>query len=202
MSQEIGDELLEILTTKLRVLSEAQIARTWGMDADSLRSLLESLETDKLINRISLLCHPEIELSEPVLRWTPGDEEPDLGAIAYQLQSRWSEPSEAVSCVNATVVARNRYGGYIGGRRPRVSETTHDLHLAQVFLRLRDRSRDEARAWISEHQQQAEGAKKSKLPDAILRLEQPRVIDFGGSYPKAKLQSFHEANRESSYEIW
>ena len=48
-------------------------------------------------------------------------------------------------------------------------------------------------------------ARKEKLPDALLDLpEGLRVIEFGGSYSKSKLEHFHAYCEEQGfpYEVW
>ena len=111
-------------------------------------------------------------------------------------------PTDAVI---ATRQATREFGGYIGGRRPRDSETTHDIHLAQVYLRLRTRQPELLSQWVSEAQQYAEGGgKNERLPDVIIRdTGIPQfVIEFGGAYSKPKLEAFHAASAEIPYQLW
>jgi hypothetical protein len=107
--------------------------------------------------------------------------------------------------VIATRSAGQRFGGH-GGRFPRESEETHDIHLAAVYLRLRAADPKTAAHWIFEEEIRLRRAHRSgKLPDAM--IERPgarKVIEFGGAYGKEKLGAFHAYCRELGlpYEVW
>src|SRR5262249_10405468 len=123
-------------------LSVAQIARTWWATSrnseDNARIRLKQLEEAGLIARFTMMAHPEIYPSSPVASWTPGDETPDFGAVSYRLRSRWTKPLISTAAAIATESAGNRFGGK-GGRFPRPTERTHDLHMSAVFLLFRER---------------------------------------------------------------
>jgi len=94
------------------------------------------------------------------------------------------------------------FGGH-GGRYPRESEETHDIHLAAVYLRFRSIAPALASSWVSEARIKRERkTNRGKLPDAM--VDKRRVIEFGGAYKKAKLAAFHKycAAREFDYEVW
>jgi hypothetical protein len=95
------------------------------------------------------------------------------------------------------------FGGH-GGRFPRESEETHDVHLAAVYLKLRATNPKAACSWIHEEEIKASRDERSgKLPDAVLK-DSGKIIEFGGAYKKAKLLSFHEYCRAKGleYEVW
>jgi hypothetical protein len=201
-------EILETLTLKIRFLSVSQVARTWWADsANSVanaRARLKALEQAGLIVRFTTIAHPEIELASPIAVWEPGDRAPDFGSASWRLKSRWTKPPAATPSVIATKGAGHQFAGF-GGRYPRPTEQTHDLHVAALYLGFRLLRPDEARAWVSEEILRADLRGADKLPDAMIRAgDSKRVIEFGGAYGKPKLASFHRfcAELELPYELW
>ncbi len=199
-------DLVETLTHRVRVLTEAQIATVFcGGDCEQAAVLLSELESWRFLERRSVLARPVLDSIAPVVEWHPGAELPHFGKVAYRLKTRWRKPAEPTVIVQATTAAAKEFGGYLGGRWPRTSEITHDVNLAAVFLWHREHKPEEAIAWIPEAQLYAEGRGLGhRLPDAVIRpggVDQ-RVVDFGGSYGKQKLQAFHAEMSALPYEIW
>ena len=198
-------QLLSALTLRVRALSILQIQQTWW-PTGSAQSRLKSLESRGWIRRISLLAHPDIKLNQPLASWQPDQNEPNFGKLSYQLKVRWTQPLITTPTIIAQTKAANRFGGY-GDRAPKRSETTHDLHLAGIYLHFLQTRPGEAENWSSEAQRASQASRlKEKLPDAmIIRNNQsPLVIEMGGIYPAWRLESFHQycAERQYPYEIW
>jgi len=201
--------ILDTLTRRVRALSIGQVARTfWEGTNSAQRSAARrvgELEVAGLLEQHVVLAHPELELDAPILVWRPGNPTPEFGKIAYCLKSRWRHPPQATRIVIATAEAGTWLGGY-GGRIPRASETTHDLHLASVYLRMLKAQPRRARKWESEARLLARGGGRGeKLPDALIRSRGgATAIEFGGAYPVTKLRAFHEhcRNRGLAYELW
>ena len=202
------EEILTALTLRVRFLSLAQIARTWWSEASQPEAA--ALARIKLLRRAGLLqpfhamAHPELALVAPIILWQPGEAVPNFGAASYQLISRWTQTVIATPSVIATSGAGNRFGGS-GGRFPRQSEHTHDLHMGALFLQFRQRFPNLMPYWISEERLREEKSAGEKLPDALLRTpDSARVIEFGGAYRKEKLARFHEhcAGNLLPYELW
>ena len=191
-------DILCVLTTKVRVLSVLQVARTWPKAIPRL----SSLETAGLLFSFTAVTHPELPMSHPVLCWTKGESLPDFGKVSYALRSRWRLPGVTTKCFIASCAAGRMFGGH-GGRYPRESEETHDIHLAAVYLRFRELEPTVAKSWIYEAQIKNERKqRRGKLPDAI--VEKTRVIEFGGAYKKEKLAAFHKfcEAKGFDYEVW
>lgn len=191
-------ELLSTLSTKLRVLSLAQILRTWP----TVTRRLATLEREGFIISFVAVLHPELVLDRPIVRWAQGDEAPDLSKASYMLRNRWCLPPVPMKCYIASGSTGRMFGGW-GGRYPRESEETHDIHLAAVFLRLKSSAPDIAATWVSEAQIKSERKqRRGKVPDAIVLKR--RVIEFGGAYKKQKLLGFHKFCEASNfdYEVW
>ena len=202
----MGELLLETLTRRVRVLSIAQIADLLGDAAgDAAQALAAALEAKGFIERRAVLARPALRCSAPLVNWRPGDEPPEFGKVAYRLKSRWREPVEPIEIVQASRLAARRCGGALGGRWPRASETTHDVSLAEVFLWHQTHRPDDAACWVPEAQLYAEGwGLRGRLPDAVIRRggKDVRIVEFGGSYGKQKLASFHSEMQSLPYEIW
>jgi hypothetical protein len=202
----MDEVLLEMLTHRIRILSVPQIRHVTGVASyDDVVQLLAALELQMLIERRSVLARPVLELVLPVIAWQPGMQMPDFGKAAYQLKSRWKVPARPTDIVQVSRRAAKRFGGYLGGRWPRTSEITHELNLAEVFLRHEKQKSEEAAVWIPEAQLYAEGRGfRERIPDAVIRRggRDLRVVEFGGSYGKAKLQAFHAQMSSLPYEVW
>lgn len=201
-------ELLETLTLRIRVLSVEQIMRVWWPDSrivDTVNRRLKQLERAGYLSRLGLMAHPETSLTKAICVWTRHDPLPDFGAIAWQLNSRWSQPLVNTDCVIATRFAGRFFGGY-GGRKPRRAETTHDLHLSAVFLQMRTNQPELATTWISEEARKKDTAHGEKLPDAIVSDGDRKIaVELGGkSYDRGKLEDFHKfcVEQNLDYEIW
>lgn len=202
-------ELLDTLTVRVRVLTLAQIARTWWpQTADPKRQCRERLVRLEAAGWVTLFhatARPELALSGPVATWKQASEQPDMDAVSYALKVRWQQPARVQSMLTATDQAGKFFGGH-GGRKPRASEATHDLHLASIYLKLRSENAKLASTWRSEARlakERTDGV--GKVPDAmVIDRGQRRVIEFGGSYHAPKLREFHTycAQRNWAYEIW
>lgn len=202
-------ELLNVLTKRLRLLSIPQIARTWFTDTrDPPINALQTakrLETRGLVRVLAVMAHPEIELVNPLFRWLPNSdaEPPDFGRLAYRAQARWTRALARLSLVMATERANHLVGGRLGGRPLRSREVTHELHLGQLFLRLRDEAPATAESWQPEDQlfreRRGEGR---KLPDAQVTVPEIVAIEFAGAYAKSKIAKIHQDLQHSRYELW
>ena len=187
---------MDVLNRRVRVLSLAQIARTWcTRERDPLaraKCLIEALERNAAVKPVSLLARPEIIPTEPLATWQPGLPPPDLGAVAWQLQRRRrDQPAVATQAVIGSA-----------SRLPRPTDTTHDLHLAGVFLLMCRELPTRASSWVFETDLRHTG---EKLPDAVVTDGKGKtVIECGGEYDRKRLEEDHEyfAGLGYGYEIW
>lgn len=201
--------ILEALTRRVRLITVDQAADTWWWltvrPRTNAKKCLRKLERQGLVEFITIMAMPEIDLGKPVFEWHPGNPPPKFGPIAYRLRTRWNAPLVPTEAVIATIKAKRLYGGYIGGRKPRRSEATHDVHLTQVYLRLRRTNPEFAAQWVSDAQQYAEGGgKNARLPDAVIRegTSVHMLIEFAGAYSKQKLEAFHGQAKRYPYQLW
>lgn len=92
-------------------------------------------------------------------------------------------------------------------RRSRVSEATHDLHVAGVYLWYRSQRPIEAATWATEDARPSRKTRPGEIvPDATVRDRAggKRLVDFAGEYRRDKLQRFHAycSARNLPYELW
>ena len=202
--------ILDAVLFRVRMLSLEQIARTWwGTAVDAVRLArrrLEVLEHAGLIARHRVLARPLLDLERPEFAWEPGSEPPDVGAVSGRLRRRWSAPPKPTAVYLPTRSTIRELGGG-GGRLPSPGQETHDLHTAEVFLRLLARDPERARSWKGEDSYKAAAAHGEKVPDALIvdELGEPELaVEFAGSYGSARLAEFHHhcEARELAYELW
>lgn len=143
------------------------------------------------------MCHPEIELKNPVLDWKPGDEVPNFDRVAWRLKTRWKESPVRTKIVWASNKARAKLDGCVGGREPRADEILHDIHVAELCQLLGPEN------WTGEDELRGSG-RSGDIPDALIALPEGDVtIDFGGSYSAPKLREMHHAYApHGSYQLW
>ena len=201
-------EILGTLTHKVGVLSLGQIARTWWSSslASTAVKRMEGLQRAGLVVGVRFNVHPELELKEPLLTWSPGDVTPHFGFLAHRLQRRWNEPCRPTLVYRATTLANQRFGGSGGSPIRSVHQVTHDLHVAALYLRWRTERPERASRWISE-QRLASSRRGQVLPDALIKGSDGKpetIIEFGGSYRAPVLARKHAAFAEMnlSYELW
>lgn len=206
------DEILDSLTLRVRLLTLDQVARSWWTGAKSARqsalNRLRCLEQAEKIHLFDLLAHPELPLTEPEVHWKPKTPVPNFHQLSYRLSRRWKQPAVRHVGLIASRASGRHYGGW-GGRYPRPTERTHDLHMATVFLLKRSQDPGSVAHWMSEEkvrerQRQRRSDSAQHVPDAILKRPKRCAIEFGGSYPADKLASFHDycAQQGWPYEIW
>lgn len=205
------DEILRTLALKVRLLSLDQVAAGWWEPTEAgrmnARRRLAQLASEGLMTRLRVQARPLPPLLAPVLTWQPGHSTPDLGAVAWCLQSRWKDGPRETPVYIATRRGANQYGGRGRGELRRVFQATHDLGVSAMYLKLHASNRKDADDWIGEDILSPH-RRGQKLPDAILAESpesRPRlVLEFGGAYDTARVSSFHESCVEDAvpYELW
>lgn len=203
-------EIVTALSAKIRMLSFEDIVKTWWPPSKSAttnaRRRLSELVDDRILARERTFARPRLPLSEPVFRWKPGQDAPAFGELSWKLKSRWTEDPREITVYLATRRAAAIFGGTADGRIKNPSQTTHDIHLGALYLKIRQEAPRLAAGWVGEGVL-APTRERQKLPDAILhdREGRPRlVMEFGGAYPAFRLEAFHEdcAQRQLPYELW
>jgi hypothetical protein len=199
--------ILDALVLRTRVLSLTQVERWfWCGQADrsTVSRRLRQLAECELVTPVDVLAAGIEDRAEPLLAWQVGQPEPDWRAIVQQTRARWNGPVLSQRCIVATPAAAARFG--VTAHPPRLSEGTHDLHVAQVYLRMSVRAPERARKWVGEAAYGRHEDPAAKVPDAIIQLAgRPLAIEIvGTSYSAEKLSAFHGycESKRMDYELW
>jgi hypothetical protein len=206
---ERDEELLMTLLARVRVLSLGQIADTWwhGLASRGVcaRRRMRVLAERALVTQLRVMARPLPILREPVVRWKPGEAEPNFGPVSWKLQRRWKEPPRQTLVYVATRQAGRRFGSTRSSRFKYRHQATHDLGVSQVYLALRAHTPERALRWTGEDR--LSHRRGEKVPDALLlpagegRLE---AVEFGSAYDASRLRAFHRdcQRKELPYEVW
>ena len=201
------EDILNVLANRIRLLSIKQVARVWWSDTpwgrSRARKLLCKLADGDLICIRDVLSRPVIELKAPLIVWMQGDGEPTFIELASELHKRAMSSAESMPVVFATPKSIALLGG---GRLPsiKLTQTTHDLHVSEVFLHYHGRGR--AAHWISEDRLPRDWPIRER-PDAVLCNDQGEIVhgvEYGGDYLPERLQELHVGLSRAglNYEIW
>lgn len=202
-------DIVETLALRVRILSLEQIAAGWWSPSNRQRASaqrrLVHLLRGGLLEQYVLPAHPLLTLEKPLFRWEPDDAPPAYEAVAWQLQRRWTEPSQPTTALTASKLAANLFASY-AGKRLDPQHATHDLHVGEVYLWYCRNEPAGARAWLGEDAFPKAGY-RIKDPDAFLVNDDGspiRVIEFGGRYDARRVADFHQHcfERDLPYEIW
>ena len=201
-------EILRALAVFVRLLSQRQIAEFWfSDDKANARRRLAQLAAENLVTQLAVRARPLPPIEEPIVKWQPGDPNPDFAGVAYRLRSRWlHRPVKTHQAYIATEQASRMLGGRGQGELKNGFQATHDLGVAQVWLQLAESSPAWANAWRGEDVM-AHTRRGQKLPDGFIVNKQGEVvcvIEFGGAYDQRRVQEFHDDCRDRSlpYRMW
>jgi hypothetical protein len=208
---ERDTEILVALCTKVRLFTLDQVADGWWSHVANPKSLtrrrLGKLAEVELVKQQRVLAAPLPPMREPIIRWRPGDPAPDAGAVAWKLQTRWSTGAQPTTVFTSTPKSARLFGGKPSEKLKSNLQVTHDLGVSGMYLQLLRTDRSAAQQWIGEDIL-APYRFRQKLPDAVLAeragATPQLVLEFGGSYDKPRVQSFHDdcARRSLPYELW
>lgn len=207
------EDILATLASKVRLISDQQVTRTWWCDPPSpaalktaARRLARLVQAGHLV-RLRRASRPELRLTAPLATWRPGGEPPAFATIATLGRERFQEPVRSTVFYIASDATARRIGGATV-RRPRLGETTHDLHVTTVYLHFRSNHPGLAARWRAEWLTppgRRRGRSHPKTPDAVIERERrSTAIEFVGHYTPEKLAGFHRhcAERRLAYELW
>lgn len=201
-------DLLISLTQRVRCLAAAQLAAGWwGLSpsgATAARRSAAGLVKRGLLLRERVLIDPMLPLDAPVVSWQPREKAPDAKQIAAQLNARWTRDVRPATVYFASWTAARLFGGY-GGGITTVVHVTHDLHVAELYLRFRQHSASDSLRWVSEDVRTV--VRGAIVPDAYILNPSgvvEWVIEFGGRYSAERVAKFHAycQQHELAYQLW
>lgn len=202
--------LLDVLTHRVRLLSLGQIARTWfsQFPCPLTAAKRHVVRHARLYCVATRMVRPELDIREPLLRWTPQSTPPAFGALAWKAKSRWHSPTVATPLVTATKKAREQTAARLPARSLRQTELTHDLHVAALYLIVANDCPVAACTWTHEDEMVAQGLRfGDHVPDACIVYptmtgERVTLIEFAGQYSAQKLTALHAAYRHHEYRLY
>ena len=108
--------------------------------------------------------------------------------------------------VTASRKTRQLFGVAGQAHRPKLTQLSHELFVAEVFIRYRANGVDIARQWVGEDRFPKSWPVRSR-PDALLRNQDGdvvRAVEYGGGYTAQRLATLHAALESIPlpYEIW
>jgi hypothetical protein len=203
-------ELLVVLANYVRMLSLSQAARIWWTaDRRGLRRARESvgrLAAGGWLDSYQVFSRPVAPLSKPAAIWTINQRLPDFPKLSAWLHRRASASAAVTTVITATKKTHTLFGRGVVPRRPKLTQITHDLHVAEVFLAYCARGFDVRQRWVLEDYFPDTWPIREQ-PDAILLDEQgkfARAVEYGGDYSVERLEKLHHALARIwlPYEIW
>ena len=195
--------ILRAVAVQVRLLTLDQIARIWFANTPAPRQFAEEtvcrLEEAGLLRREIVEAHPLLSLEDALLSWTPTEGMPSeevLQDISHIAIGRWTLPESAVQIFVATKDASHLFGAFHNASSSKHCEATHDMHVAEVFVRYAVSEPASAAMWLGEAAFPKLGFEihRMKDPDAFIVDEAgsiQRVVEFAGKYDVKHLEDFH-----------
>lgn len=204
-------ELLDILAKHVRFLALGQIARAWftgqrhaGRQAVKL---VKQLASSDWLRVTDVFARPVFPLSGPLWQWRHAEAPPDFLGLSRRLHQRASLPAALTTIVSATAKTRALLAaGASPTTRIKLTQTTHDLQVAEVFLHYINGTQASGLQWVSEDTLPGPWPVPQR-PDALLMDstgQTVRAIEYGGDYSHLRLAELHYglASIPLAYEIW
>jgi hypothetical protein len=205
------ERLLRHLCRDLRILRDEPAGQIIGHEADRPGDLLRELGglvTRDFLRRERVIARVLTGLHAPLAVWQPGQDRPEMAAVAWQAQKRWHMSPRVVTIFRAGPRARRLFGHATAGGPGNLSALSHDLACGELLLAFSRLAPERLRDWVGEGLRKPEQGRGEKLPDVILYAADHSpylVCEVTGVYPKARLDAFHDyvANVLGlPYELW
>jgi hypothetical protein len=201
-------EIVEVLTRRVRLICQDQLASFWQQTAHAghpLHGALTRLLSGGLIHRTVVNAHPRLVIESPLAAWRPGRKAPGASRIASRIRNRWSQPAEPTAVYWASKKAASLFGSTASELSP-LLHRDHDLLLAEVYVFYRRNYPQLSDRWLGEEVFPKAGY-RVKDPDAFLFAEDgsPQlVIESAGRYSRGQIEAFHEhcVEYDLAYELW
>lgn len=203
--------LLSVLANQLRFVALPQIARFWfaGQRHATRRAarMAAELADSGWVRVTDVLARPVWPLFGPVFSWQHAQPAPDFTALSRRLHQRALHPAALTTVVSATPKTRALLGPErYSARRIKLTQTTHDLYVAELFFRHVRQGLPGGTHWVSEDALPLTWPLPQR-PDALLVGDDDsyvRALEYGGDYAPERLMELHDglASMPLAYEIW
>jgi hypothetical protein len=145
-------------------------------------------------------------LSEPLVVWSINEPIPDFQQLSARLHRRARASATVTTTVTATRKTRNLLGTGGSACRPKLTQVTHDLHVAEIFLAYRSMGFDVHKRWVGEDRIPDVWPIRVRPDALVLDAEGQflRAVEYGGDYSIDRLRELHNALARIwlAYEIW
>ena len=194
------EEILISLAWHVRVLSVEQLARTWWSGLATGKRLASNFvkarsETGWLQVR-EVLSRKPTSLAEPLETWHLKAPVPDFAELSRLLHRRARTPARKFRVVMASRKCRELFGVVGAAHCPKLTQLTHELFVAEVFLRyLQNGLNVYSGEWVSEDHFPSPWPIRVR-PDRLIRDPEGniiRAIEYGGAYGVRRLSSLYGA---------
>lgn len=203
-------EILVVLANHVRMLSLSQVARTWWTEnRRGLRRARESaqrLVAEGWLDSFRVFSRPVTRLSEPLVIWEVNARPPDFLRLSACLHRRANASAAVTTVITAARKTHTLFGRGVVKCRPKLTQMTHDLQVAEILLAYRSRGLDVRQHWVLEdhfpHTWPIRVQPDALLLDADGRFQ--RAVEYGGDYSVDRLKRLHYALASIwlPYEIW
>lgn len=202
--------LLDVLANHLRFLAVPQLARA------SFAGQRPGKRTARRAQRLAdfgwlrvteVFARPVRPMAQPLCQWRHAEPAPDFTHLSRRLHRRASFPARLTVVISATAKTCQLLGvSRSSTLRIKLTQTTHDLQVAELFLHYATWESDPGVHWVSDDALPATWPVPQR-PDALLVDDAGqfvRAIEYGGDYSQERLADLHYglASIPLPYEIW
>ena len=204
-------ELLDVLANHVRFLAVAQLARASfsGQRLSGRRAAHTALTLadSGWLRLAKVFARPLQSLSQPLCQWRHAEPVPDFAVLSRRLHRRASLSAALTTIVTATAKTCTLFGATRSSAACiKLTQTTHDLQVAEVFLRYVARGFPRGVHWVGEDVLPETWPIRQR-PDALLvddAGQYVRAVEYGGDYSEERLIDLHLglSSIPLTYEIW
>jgi hypothetical protein len=203
--------LLDVLANHVRFLAVAQLARAsfagQRLSGRSAAQVALALADTGWLRLIKVLARPVQPLSQPLCQWRHAEPMPDFDVLSRRLHQRAKLSAALTAIVSATAKTSAMFGeSRSSAARIKLTQTTHDLQVAEVFLHYVARGFAPGLQWVGEDELPDTWPIRQR-PDALLVDDAGhyiRAVEYGGDYSQERLIDLHTglSSIPLTYEVW
>ena len=130
--------LCELLSCKLALVSDGQLAEHWDISSATgrrhLTTWLNGLVRDDLIRRLRVLAKPTPKLDAPLLQVPRESPLGDMAALSWKLEKRWRIEPEVTTIYVRGPKCNQLFGGKAQPDISNLAAVSHDLALSALYF--------------------------------------------------------------------